>query len=100
MYTDINLSEDLVEKFNAYCQTENSQLGIDFSMLILQAGAWPISQTNLPTFSLPQELEKPVRVVSVAIKISDIGHDYEGFKLDVSFDSSKLFTIKTTTDES
>lgn len=62
MYTDINLSEDLVEKFNTYCQTENSQLGIDFSMLILQAGAWPISQTNLPSFSLPQELEKPVRV--------------------------------------
>lgn len=63
MFTDINVSEDLNEKFTNYCRDENNILGIDFSILILQAGAWPISQTNLPTFSLPQELEKSVRAV-------------------------------------
>ena len=63
MFTDMNVSEDLNEKFNASCREDNNQLGIDFSILILQAGAWPITQSNLPTFSLPQELEKSVRIV-------------------------------------
>lgn len=63
MFTDISLSEDLNEKFNNHCRDENKELGVDFSILILQAGAWPISQTNLPSFSLPQELEKSVRIV-------------------------------------
>ena len=64
MFTDMNVSEDLNEKFNASCREDNNQLGIDVSILILQAGAWPITQSNLPTFSLPQELEKSVRIVN------------------------------------
>ena len=64
MFTDMNVSEDLNEKFNTSCREENNQLGLDFSILILQAGAWPITQSNLPSFSLPQELEKSVRIVS------------------------------------
>lgn len=63
MFTDINVSEDFNDKFNVHCREESKELGVDFSILILQAGAWPISQTNLPTFSLPQELEKSVRIV-------------------------------------
>jgi cullin 2 len=62
MFTDMNVSEDLNEKFSASCREENNQLGVEFSILILQAGAWPIAQSNLPTFSLPQELEKSVRI--------------------------------------
>ena len=61
----MNVSEDLNEKFGTFCKEENNQLGIDFSILILQAGSWPISQTSLPPFSLPQELEKSVRIVSL-----------------------------------
>ena len=64
MFNDMNVSEDLNEKFNNYCKEEDNQLGIDFSILILQAGSWPISQTNLPPFSIPAELEKSVRIVS------------------------------------
>ena len=67
MFTDMNVSEDLNEKFTTSCREENNQLGIDFSILILQAGAWPITQSNLPTFSLPQELEKSVRIVRFII---------------------------------
>lgn len=69
MFTDISLSQDLNEKFNQHLIQEDTQskLGIDFSILILQAGAWPISQTNLPAFSLPQELEKSVRAVNILI---------------------------------
>lgn len=62
MFNDINVSEDLNEKFNDFVRKENNQLGIDFSILILQAGSWPISHGNLPTFSIPQELEKSVRI--------------------------------------
>jgi len=61
MFTDINVSEDLNEKFTTFCRSENHQLGIDLSILVLQAGAWPVSQSNLPSFSLPLELEKSVR---------------------------------------
>lgn len=60
----MSVSEDLNEKFINSCRDEGNSLGIDFSILILQAGAWPIPQTNLTSFSLPQELEKSVRVVS------------------------------------
>ena len=63
MFTDMNVSEDLNEKFANVCKEESNQLGIDFSIIVLQAGAWPLSQTNLPAFSLPQELEKSVRIV-------------------------------------
>lgn len=31
---------------------------------LFQAGAWPIGQSNLPSFSIPQELEKSVQMVS------------------------------------
>lgn len=34
---------------------------VDF-VLSFQAGAWPIGQSNLPTFAIPQELEKSVRM--------------------------------------
>jgi cullin 2 len=67
MFTDMNVSDDLNEKFNTSCKEENNQVGIDFSILVLQAGAWPISQTNLVTFSLPQELEKSVRIVKILV---------------------------------
>jgi len=64
MFTDINLSQDLNEKFIQSCKNDgNVELDIDFSILILQAGAWPISQSNLISFSLPQELEKSVRTM-------------------------------------
>ena len=62
MFTDINLSQDLNEKFSNSCRDQNQNLDVDFSILILQAGAWPISQSNLPSFSLPQELEKSVKI--------------------------------------
>lgn len=65
MFTDITVSEDLNEKFGKFCsdQADAGLIGIDFSILVLQAGAWPISHTNLPTFSVPQELEKSIRIV-------------------------------------
>lgn len=37
MFTDMSVSQDLNEKFNSYCKNDiNTQLGIDFTILILQ----------------------------------------------------------------
>ncbi|XP_074658807.1 cullin-2-like [Tubulanus polymorphus] len=61
MFTDMNISSDLNNKFNEYLKKDSGRdLGVNFSILVLQAGAWPIGQSNLPTFSIPQELEKSV----------------------------------------
>jgi cullin 2 len=62
MFTDISVSEGLKEKFNNHNKKENHQLDVDFSILVLSTGSWPVSQANLITFSLPQELERSVRL--------------------------------------
>jgi cullin 2 len=65
MFTDINLSNDLNAKFSTLLKEDKADLGITFFIMVLQAGAWPIPQTNLPTFALPQELEKSVQLFEV-----------------------------------
>jgi hypothetical protein len=36
MFTDMNVSKDLNEKFTQYCNEKSIQLVIDFTILILQ----------------------------------------------------------------
>lgn len=62
MFTDMNISADLSNKFADFLRTENTDLGVGFSIFVLQAGAWPIPQNNLPAFAIPQELERSVRM--------------------------------------
>jgi len=62
MFTDVTISGDLNSKFSNFTQQDDIDLGINFSIYVLQAGAWPLGQTNLPTFAIPQELEKSVRL--------------------------------------
>ncbi|XP_023933316.1 cullin-2 [Lingula anatina] len=62
MFTDMSISSDLNAKFNDFVKQDKSSLGVNFSILVLQAGAWPIGQSNLPTFAIPQELEKSVQM--------------------------------------
>lgn len=61
MFTDISVSADLVMNFNKYLKDENENLGINFNILVFQAGAWPIAQQNNITFHIPQQLEKSVQ---------------------------------------
>jgi cullin 2 len=63
MYTDMTLSTDLNNKFNNDLKNQNIELGINLSIKILQAGAWPLgpTQTAIP-FAVPQEFEKPIRM--------------------------------------
>jgi len=61
MFTDIKLSDDLSDSFTSWQREEKLDgTGLSFSMLVLQAGAWPLGQAAISPFALPQPLEKPV----------------------------------------
>lgn len=62
MFTDISVSADLNNKFNAFLKKDNIDLGVSFSIHVLQAGAWPLGQTAVTSFNLPQQLEKSVQM--------------------------------------
>ncbi|XP_045120266.1 cullin-2-like isoform X2 [Portunus trituberculatus] len=61
MFTDMSVSSDLNHKFNDFLKGKNVELGINFSINVLQAGAWPLGQTSITPFAVPQELEKSVQ---------------------------------------
>uniref|UniRef100_A0A1B6DHH6 Cullin-2 n=1 Tax=Clastoptera arizonana TaxID=38151 RepID=A0A1B6DHH6_9HEMI len=76
MFTDMSVSTDLNNKFSQFLKDNNIELGINFSIYVLQAGAWPLGQTNLTSFAVPQELEKSVQ------KFEDFYHrHFNGRKL-------------------
>ncbi|XP_067863761.1 cullin-2 isoform X3 [Heptranchias perlo] len=65
MYTDMNVSADLNNKFTAtFLRQQDTviDLGISFQIYVLQAGAWPLTQAPSSTFAIPQELEKSVQM--------------------------------------
>lgn len=64
MYTDMSVSADLNNKFTNFIRGQENfiDLGIGFQIYVLQAGAWPLTQTPSSTFAIPQELEKSVQM--------------------------------------
>ncbi|RWS05916.1 cullin-2-like protein [Dinothrombium tinctorium] len=61
IFTDIKLSEDLNNNFNAYSEDLKLELGgINFNIFMVQEGAWPLAQVAIPSFAIPQPLEKCV----------------------------------------
>lgn len=64
MFTDMSVSADLNNKFQVYLKEDNIDLGINFSIYVLQAGAWPLGQAVVTPFAVPQQLEKSVQMVS------------------------------------
>ncbi|XP_076032202.1 cullin 2 [Oratosquilla oratoria] len=65
MFTDMSLSSDLNQKFNEFLKKDKKDLGINFAIVVLQAGAWPLGQTSITPFSVPQELEKSVQTFEI-----------------------------------
>lgn len=65
MFTDMSVSADLNNKFQAFIKQEDLDLGINFGIYVLQAGAWPLGQAVVTPFALPQQLEKSVQMVRV-----------------------------------
>ncbi|CAB4428705.1 unnamed protein product [Rhizophagus irregularis] len=60
MFTDITISADVNKDFAEYVKTNPMNTGVDFSILVLTAGAWPLTQVLTTEFQLPTELEKSV----------------------------------------
>ncbi|KAL1502791.1 hypothetical protein ABEB36_007887 [Hypothenemus hampei] len=62
MFTDMSVSSDLNNKFQEFTKQEDIDLGINFGIYVLQAGAWPLGQAVVTPFALPQQLEKSVQM--------------------------------------
>ncbi|KAK9880642.1 hypothetical protein WA026_011881 [Henosepilachna vigintioctopunctata] len=62
MFTDMSVSADLNNKFQAFLKDDSIELGINFGIYVLQAGAWPLGQAVVTPFALPQQLEKSVQM--------------------------------------
>lgn len=64
MFTDISVSIDLNNKFNNHLKENDIEIGINLSIKILQAGAWPLGPTQaVIPFAVPQEFEKSIGMV-------------------------------------
>eukprot|EP01135_Chromosphaera_perkinsii_P006249 Nk52_evm10s470 gene=Nk52_evmTU10s470 len=61
MFTDITVSANLNTSFKEQVNTNGVNLGCDFHILVLQWGAWPVSQASSLDFAFPRELEKCVQ---------------------------------------
>ncbi|XP_066149057.1 cullin-2 isoform X1 [Euwallacea fornicatus] len=62
MFTDMSVSADLNNKFQSFTKQKDIDLGINFGIYVLQAGAWPLGQAVVTSFALPQQLEKSVQM--------------------------------------
>jgi len=59
MFTDMSLSRDLLDRFKQHIEEkhlENQLGGVDFSVLVLATGSWPL-QPPSTNFSIPKELQ-------------------------------------------
>jgi len=56
MFNDMSLSGDINEKFKEYVEAKSLDNKVEFGVLVLTAGSWPLTaQTS--TFNVPQEVE-------------------------------------------
>ncbi|CAG8496671.1 9525_t:CDS:10, partial [Paraglomus occultum] len=60
MFTDVTVSTDINNNFNDFLGQSSLSLDVDFGILVLTAGAWPLTQVAAIEFQLPSELEKSV----------------------------------------
>ncbi|KAF9977996.1 hypothetical protein BGZ73_004121 [Actinomortierella ambigua] len=60
MFTDMTISSDLNSGFKEWISANSVSIGVDFSVLILTAGSWPVNAQQTLEFQCPHELEKSV----------------------------------------
>ncbi|KAG0042940.1 Cullin-2 [Gryganskiella cystojenkinii] len=60
MFTDMTISADLNTGFKEWLQGTNTNIGVDFGILVLTAGSWPVNSTQPLEFQCPEELEKSI----------------------------------------
>ncbi|KAJ3109444.1 hypothetical protein HDU97_006689 [Phlyctochytrium planicorne] len=57
MFTDMALSGDVNRHFASDLAKTNKSLGVDFNILVLTAGSWPLANNMVTDVQLPVELE-------------------------------------------
>ncbi|XP_065666298.1 cullin-2 isoform X3 [Hydra vulgaris] len=62
MFTDMAISKELESKFSDFLRGSNTELGINFSVLVLQSGAWPLGQSVSPSVMLPSEFSRSAQM--------------------------------------
>lgn len=60
MFTDMSVSNDHNAGFHSHMISNSIKMDMSFTVMILQAGAWPISATQAFPFRIPQELEHAI----------------------------------------
>jgi cullin 2 len=64
MFTDMSVSNDHNQGFHDHMTSSSIRMDMSFTVMILQAGAWPISAAQACPFTIPQELEHAITTVS------------------------------------
>eukprot|EP00794_Sanderia_malayensis_P003681 gene3681-4198_t len=62
MFLDMKISEDNNNKFSQFLLQNKTDVGINFSVLVLKSGAWPMNQKAVSNVSLPFELAKSLQM--------------------------------------
>lgn len=65
MFTDIRVSEGLNTKFHNEFLKSGDELGVTFSMYVLQTGAWPLGSSVVSSFVIPKQLIPCIQYVSI-----------------------------------
>ncbi|KAG0028351.1 hypothetical protein BGZ81_004802 [Podila clonocystis] len=60
MFTDMTISNDLNTGFKEWLSMNDLSNGLDFGILVLTAGSWPVNSTQPLEFQCPDELEKSI----------------------------------------
>lgn len=89
MFTDIGISASLTERFNADLELKKIKLSFPVTLMILQAGAWPLSAplsaTNNSTESLSEDFRNysPPEFLHKSIELFEIFYNsnHSGRKL-------------------
>ncbi|KAJ3328293.1 hypothetical protein HDU76_010208 [Blyttiomyces sp. JEL0837] len=62
MFTDVAVSSDMTKRFAYSLQRSRTDLGVDFNIIVMTAGSWPMSGAGSSDFPLPDELVRSVAV--------------------------------------
>lgn len=65
MFTDIRVSEGLNAKFHNEFLKSGDELSVNFSMYVLQTGAWPLGSSPVSSFAIPSQLIPCMQYVSM-----------------------------------
>lgn len=103
MFTDMSLSRDLLDRFKNHAEEKSLELGVDFSVLVLATGSWPLQPPNT-NFVIPKELQTAEQLFSKFYQAQHSGrklnwlHQLSKGELKTKFTNTKTgYTLQAST---